>query len=694
MSVTFGNKVYVPTFSNIIIRYSVTLGVSSGSVTLTLASSNGRYTAVDTANNSNQFLTFTSSSQTQSVDVYLITPDTLLPGTSIVHTVTASTSPDFSVSQVLSPDMTVAPRQNLELDPNSVTVKYTGYSTSVDLIGVLPSGVEYYVVKNIHGALPSTVNSLYYLANDIGTNNLTRVVTSRMKSMVALFSNTPSNVNISAWDVSNVTDMKLMFFNSNFNKNVAFWNVGNVIDMSFMFTGVTTFNQNMSTWNVSKVGNMSNMFSGASSFNQDLSSWKVSHVSSIDFMFNNASAFNQNLNSWLVPLVPSKPANFNTGSGAWAGNVILEPQWGVSPSPSTMNVSNGPPLNSQGNEGDYYIDYETDILYGPKFRGYWPETGKQLPFNAGSSIVYYSNIDPTNSDGSDDDYFINIATGMVFGPKGATSFGVWDFPGQPYASVNGTGAGQPTNSVGNDGDYYVDTLTDQLYGPKQNGTWTGTPPTFLPIDIPNQAVVLYGTGTPSNSLGSDGDYYIDPVNGAVYGPRNSGIWPDPVAFDLNTGSTGATGATGSAGSTGATGATGSTGATGATGSTGATGATGVGSTGATGATGPGVGATGATGPAGSSGQRGSQFLRGTTNPTESDGQNGDMYYNSETRTLFGPKTLGTWTPLLRIPRDPSDVSASSSSFNLDSIDTQTWITIISVGALIVLLVYMLYSGSI
>jgi hypothetical protein len=40
--------------------------------------------------------------------------------------------------------------------------------------------------------------------------------------------------------------------------------------------------------------------------------------------------------------------------------------------------------------------------------------------------------------------------------------------------------------------------------------------------------VLNGEGAPSNSLGIDGEFYIDIVTNKMYGPKISGAWGDPV----------------------------------------------------------------------------------------------------------------------------------------------------------------------
>ena len=104
--------------------------------------------------------------------------------------------------------------------------------------------------------------------------------------------------------------------------------------------------------------------------------------------------------------------------------------------------------------------------------------------------------------------------------------------------------------------------------------------------------VLNGTGAPANTLGFDGDFYVDLATTTLYGPKAAGAWP--LTGVSLVGPTGATGATGAAGADGATGATGPAGAdrgqrvrrgqpglrvrsapTGPSGATGATGATGL-----------------------------------------------------------------------------------------------------------------------
>ena len=115
-------------------------------------------------------------------------------------------------------------------------------------------------------------------------------------------------------------------------------------------------------------------------------------------------------------------------------------------------------------------------------------------------------------------------------------------------------------------------------------------------------LIRNGSGIPSNSIGINGDFYINIVNYDIYGPKTAGAWGSATSL---VGPTGNTGATGAAGATGSTGATGSAGTNGTNGTNGATGDTGP--------AGPGVSSGGTTG----------QYL------TKVDGTN----YNTQWSTL-------------------------------------------------------------
>jgi hypothetical protein len=155
--------------------------------------------------------------------------------------------------------------------------------------------------------------------------------------------------------------------------------------------------------------------------------------------------------------------------------------------------------------------------------------------------------------------------------------------------------------------------------------------------------VLNGKGAPSNTLGINGDFYIDTRSLLISGPKKSGKWPaarslqgangvngidgknGTAAKTVSTasniagpvgpqGERGEKGVDGSAGTNGSAGAAGIPGAQGPAGATGAAGSGGTGAQGPAGATGPaGSGATGAQGATGTTGARGET---GTVGPSE------------------------------------------------------------------------------
>lgn len=68
--------------------------------------------------------------------------------------------------------------------------------------------------------------------------------------------------------------------------------------------------------------------------------------------------------------------------------------------------------------------------------------------------------------------------------------------------------------------------------------------------------VRSGSGVPSNSLGSNGDFFINTLSNLIHGPKAADVWPNGVSLVGPAGTAGVAGATGATGLTGATGPTG------------------------------------------------------------------------------------------------------------------------------------------
>ena len=211
--------------------------------------------------------------------------------------------------------------------------------------------------------------------------------------------------------------------------------------------------------------------------------------------------------------------------------------------------------------------------------------------------------------------------------------------GRTAASIPNTilsGTGKPSNTVGIDGDYFIDVKNFNIYGPKMKKKWPA-------------AVSLKGSDGTDGKSGSDGKTISNAST--VAGPSGAqglrGVPGDDGAKGEQglRGEVGATGAQGPAGSgaTGAQGPSGIAGATGSVGATGATGSQGAAGSGATGAQGPSgiAGATGATGSAGATGATGAAGSVGATGATGSQGPTGPTGLTGAQGTSGAAGSAGT-----------------------------------------------------
>ena len=136
-------------------------------------------------------------------------------------------------------------------------------------------------------------------------NDLNCIDTSAITDMSFLFLNINviiDNIDVSNWNVSNVTNMEGLFNNcKKFNCDLSKWDVSNVKDMSYMFYNCGNFDCDLSNWNVSNVTNMYTMFEGCSKFKgKGLENWDVSKVESISYMFFDCINFDCDLSNWNV----------------------------------------------------------------------------------------------------------------------------------------------------------------------------------------------------------------------------------------------------------------------------------------------------------------------------------------------------------------------------------------------------------
>jgi surface protein len=186
--------------------------------------------------------------------------------------------------------------------------------------------LTYWDVSNV------TNMSLMFFSHDMNGGQITfrglqNWNTCRVTNMVSMLSNRSFNSDISNWDVSKVQDMSGMFSGaSSFNQDISRWDTSRVENMSRMFFNTTVFDQDIGGWDTSRVIYMNNMFSNATNFNQNLNRWNTSRVTNMTTVFFNAERFNQPLDRWNTSRVTSMNSMF---SGAVSFNQYIG-EWDTS----------------------------------------------------------------------------------------------------------------------------------------------------------------------------------------------------------------------------------------------------------------------------------------------------------------------------------------------------------------------------
>jgi integrin beta 8 len=312
---------------------------------------------------------------------------------------------------------------------------------------------------------------------------------------------------------------------------------------------------------------------------------------------------------------------------------------------NTILSGNTDPNNTQGKDGDIYINTATNTYFGPKTAGVWG-AGTSLIGPAGANgadgadgtngidgtngtngqdgnTILSGNTDPNNTQGKDGDIYINTATNTYFGPKTAGAWGAGTSLIGPAGAdgadgTNGidgqdgntilSGNTDPNNTQGKDGDIYINTATNTYFGPKTTGVWSAGTSLIGPagadgtngingtngVDGQDGNTIFSGNADPINTQGKDGDIYINTATNTYFGPKTAGIWGAGTSLIGPAGADGADGINGIDGTNGV------------------------------------------------DGQDGNTVLSGSSNPTNATGNTGDFYYNFNTFTFFGPKTGTGW----------------------------------------------------
>jgi hypothetical protein len=253
----------------------------------------------------------------------------------------------------------------------------------------------------------------------------------------------------------------------------------------------------------------------------------------------------------------------------------------------------GGPSDSLGENGDLYLNESNGDVYQKTDDAYSLVTNILGPQGApgadgadGADGRTWRNGSglPDDVVGVDGDYYLRTLDGDVYQRSGGTYSVVGNIKGpQGDQGIQGdtgatgaagitwrTGSGVPSNGTGQDGDLYLDTATGDVYkrvsgaygvivniqgadgadgsdgAPGADGA-DGAPGTNG-TDGADGSVWRSSSGVPSNSLGVDGDYYLNTANGDVYAKAAG-------AYSVVANITGPAGADGADGADGAPGAT-------------------------------------------------------------------------------------------------------------------------------------------
>ena len=103
--------------------------------------------------------------------------------------------------------------------------------------------------------------------------------------------------------------------------------------------------------------------------------------------------------------------------------------------------------------------------------------GPTGPAGANGTVIYSGATAPSAAQGAIGDFYIDLTTGLFYGPKTTAGWGT-GVSLKGSAGVNGTngtmiysGTTVPSATIGLVGDFYIDLTTGVLYGPKTTTGW-------------------------------------------------------------------------------------------------------------------------------------------------------------------------------------------------------------------------------
>ena len=151
-----------------------------------------------------------------------------------------------------------------------------------------------------------------FSGNHATTINVSGFNTSNVTNMSAMFHDTRATIDVSKFDTSKVTDMSRMFFKSLATTiNVSNFNTSNVTNMYGMFYNTKATTLDVSKFDTSKVTDMSFMFSESQATTLDVSKFNTSKVTNMSAMFHNTKATTLDVSKFDTSKVTNMAHMFN-----------------------------------------------------------------------------------------------------------------------------------------------------------------------------------------------------------------------------------------------------------------------------------------------------------------------------------------------------------------------------------------------
>ena len=246
-----------------------------------------------------------------------------------------------------------------------------------------------------------------------------------------------------------------------------------------------------------------------------------------------ASSVNTTDQTLVVQAGVAKKAPFSALPNAPAGPPGSEGPQG--PDGSRIYVGSGAPSSALGVNNDVYIDFDNGDFY-QKASATWSVVGNVkgpqgedgatgAQGDPGSQILFGINA-PADILGNDGDLYIDTESGDLFSKDNGT----WDFE----VNLKGEDGLQfyydsevPSSGLGSDNDLYLNTSNGTLLR-KESGTWVQIFD-FTGSSSGEGLDFQFGTSNPSDSVGNDGDVFVNTTSGFIF-KKIDGTWENQLVF--------------------------------------------------------------------------------------------------------------------------------------------------------------------